>query len=73
MKCLMKVLTMTGMPQKEGDMTKTSDLRFLGRLSVISGFAVFVITKFNADRDPDGAIAVLFIDTAVRALEKRGD
>ena len=36
-------------------------------------FAALVITEFNADCDPDGTLAVRFVNAVAKTLKKRGD
>jgi arginase len=36
-------------------------------------FAALVITEFNADRDPDGTLAVRFVDAVAKTLGRKGD
>ncbi len=36
-------------------------------------FAALVITEFNADRDPEGTLAVRFVDAVAKTVEERGD
>ena len=36
-------------------------------------FAALVITEFNVERDPDGTLAVRFVNAVAKTLEERGD
>jgi len=62
-----------------GDVPHYHGLSFdeaMGALDVFldSGkFAALVITEFNVDRDPDGKLAVRFVDAVAKTLEDRSD
>jgi arginase len=62
-----------------GDVPHYHGLSFDEAMSALSiliasrKFAALVITEFNADRDPDGTLAVRFVEAVAKALEERDD